>query len=84
MEPTTFFSVLNEAIQQEPIPVLGIIFGITGGVILVLGKSIVGAWMRVRVTEAESALKQDMLDKGMSATDIERVINAGGSRSRKD
>lgn len=34
-------------------------------------------WRRVRVAEMEGALKQQMLDKGMSAAEIEQVMRAG-------
>ena len=33
-------------------------------------------WRRVRVAELEGALKQQMLDKGMSAAEIEQVMRA--------
>jgi hypothetical protein len=38
-------------------------------------------WRRVRVTEAETALKQQMLDRGMPAAEIERVIKASADDS---
>jgi hypothetical protein len=39
--------------------------------------TIVAHWRDVRVSEHLAALKQTMIDKGMSAEDIERVIKAG-------
>jgi hypothetical protein len=33
-------------------------------------------WRKVRIAELEAALKQQMLDKGMSADQIEQVMNA--------
>ena len=43
-------------------------------------------WRLHRRTEIEAALKQDMLDRGMSAEDIERVMRAslGGSANGLD
>jgi hypothetical protein len=39
--------------------------------------SVIGShWRRVRLTELESSLKQQMLDKGLSVEDIERVLKA--------
>jgi hypothetical protein len=35
---------------------------------------------RARQVEIESALKQDMLNRGMSAEDIVRVLNAGHTK----
>jgi hypothetical protein len=34
-------------------------------------------WQKVRVSEHLAALKQSMIERGMSADEIERVINAG-------
>jgi hypothetical protein len=34
-------------------------------------------WYEVRKTQSNNRLKRDMLDRGMSPADIERVINAG-------
>jgi hypothetical protein len=39
--------------------------------------SIFAHWREVRISEHLTALKQTMIDKGMSAEDIERVIKAG-------
>jgi hypothetical protein len=38
--------------------------------------AIVNQWRKVRVAELEAALKQQMLEKGMSAADIEQVLKA--------
>jgi hypothetical protein len=34
-------------------------------------------WRRVRIAEIEGVLKQQMLDKGMTAAEIEQVMRAG-------
>lgn len=60
------------------------VFSIWGFLILVvLGGSIVAAWqaiksaeIKARVKEAELALKQDMIARGMTADEIERVLGA--------
>jgi hypothetical protein len=70
---------IAEAIQRDPIPVLGILIGCTAGVLIVAVASLAKAWSRVRTVEAETALKQDMIARGMSADEIERVIRASGS-----
>ncbi|MBX3441984.1 MAG: hypothetical protein KF774_06235 [Planctomyces sp.] len=38
-----------------------------------------GAWSRSRQAELEASMKMRMVDMGMSAEDIERVLNAGQS-----
>ena len=36
-----------------------------------------GNWRKVRMSEHVNALKQSMIERGMSADEIERVLNAG-------
>ena len=40
-------------------------------------------WRKVRIAEMEGALKQQMLDKGMSAEDIERVLSSSQEPTRR-
>jgi hypothetical protein len=53
--------------------------GLLTGVIL----GIVAMWRSVRITEVEAALKQQMLEKGMSAAEIEQVLRASSERDEK-
>ena len=57
-----------------------LIFG--GWIITSVVGSIMGNWRKVREAEQNAALKQSMIDKGMPAADIERVLNAGGRKSQ--
>ena len=41
-------------------------------------------WSRVREVEAASRLKQKMIDRGFSADEIERVLNAGGDEEASE
>ena len=59
-------------------------FSVVGGLAVAVIAIIGGCWTasrkaeaRTRQVEVEAALKQDMLNRGMSAQDIERVLNAG-------
>jgi len=54
------------------IPILGIIFGTTTSYLA-----------RVRQAELEASLKQDMLQRGMSAEEIKMVIEATSRRKGK-
>lgn len=49
---------------------------IVGGVIALFA-IVLPQWRRVREVEASSRLKQKMIDRGYSADEIERVLNAG-------
>lgn len=39
--------------------------------------SIAHYWWKIRKAEMEAALKQEMIQKGMSAEDIQKVLDAG-------
>ena len=54
------------------IPIFGVVFG-----------TVTGYLTRVRLAEMETRLKQDMLQRGMSAEEIRTVIEATAQRPRK-
>jgi NADH:ubiquinone oxidoreductase subunit 3 (subunit A) len=62
------------------------IFSNTGNIVVVLAMSIpiiavVGYyWSEVLKNRSNNELKKSMLERGMSAQEIEQVINAGGKR----
>lgn len=65
---------------------LGFILGgisIIGGLLCGIIGIIAGTWQKVRRAEIAAALKQDMLNRGMSADDIRTVLEAGSKESRK-
>jgi hypothetical protein len=56
---------------------------VTGGVLCALSAIIMGIWREHRKTEVNAALKQDMLNRGMSADEIRTVLDAGSNASSK-
>ena len=54
-----------------------ILVGLVGAIVVPIAIITTG-WRRVRVAEMELALKQQMLEKGMSATEIEQVMRTLG------
>jgi hypothetical protein len=65
-------------------------FGLAGGLLVGAIAIIAGIWLefrraefRARQAEVEAALKQDMLNRGMSADEIERVLSAGQKKAAK-
>jgi hypothetical protein len=56
---------------------LMVVFIFGGWIITAVTRSITDSWRRVREAEQNAALKQSLVEKGMSAGDIERVLNAG-------
>lgn len=76
---------LSDALGGEPELVLAVILGTAGmatAVLISLGVVIVREWRKVRQMECETSLKQEMLDRGMSAEEIATVISAS-RRSRQ-
>lgn len=49
---------------------------VVGGLLVALFSVVATQWRRARVAEIEASLKQQMLDKGMSAAEIETVMRA--------
>lgn len=72
----SLLEAVGRAVEDNPVPVLGILGGCAAVVIIVVSQGITKAWRGVRTLEAEAALKQEMLDRGMSADEIVRVIAA--------
>jgi hypothetical protein len=66
--------------HSAAIAAITLIFG--GWIITSVVSSIAGNWRKVREAEQTAALKQSMIDKGMSAADIERVLSAGTKKAQ--
>ena len=66
----------------EKMPAILMITFIFGGwVIVAVVRSFTDSWRRVREAEQTAALKQSMVDKGMSADEIERIMKAGSPKT---
>jgi hypothetical protein len=52
------------------------VIAVAGGLLVAIVAIVCGTWHKNRKAEMEIALKQDMLNRGMSAEEIERVIRA--------
>ena len=50
---------------------------LVGGLLLGGISIVAGAWLKIRRAELTAELKQDMLNRGMSADEIRTVIEAG-------
>lgn len=74
---------LVQSLSREPVFVmctfLGAI-GIVAGVSISITMTVAEAWRKVRQTAEDGALKQSMLDRGMSAEEIATVIKATSER----
>jgi len=54
--------------------------GIVAGIVISATMTVSDAWRKVRQGEEDNALKQSMLDRGMSAEEIATVITATSER----
>lgn len=68
----SFFGLDND----ERFVILIIIIACSTGLLLGLAGIIGGVWHSVKHKQIEAELKQDMLDRGMSAEEIEKVVEA--------
>lgn len=71
--------VLSKFDSGELIGLVAVVGGLLCGIIAI----VMGCWLELRRTETSAALKQDMLNRGMSADEIRTVLEAGSRESRK-
>jgi hypothetical protein len=62
--------------SDERFAALAIVVGCATGIIISLGAFVAGAIDKVHRRRVESDLKRDMLDRGMSADEVVKVIEA--------
>ncbi len=67
----------------EFIGLIAVAGGLLCGIICGTSAILTDYWHKNRKAEIEAALKQDMLNRGMSADEIRMVIDAGSKASRK-
>lgn len=67
---------MNNLLSGEGLAVLVIFIAVAGCVVIAMCGIIAHFWQRARQAEIEAALKQDMLNRGMSADEIAKVITA--------
>lgn len=65
--------LMSKIQPQDLIPILAIVA--TFGSFVAIVVAII--WRQVRMANIKAALKQDMLDRGMSAEEIRTVLDAG-------
>lgn len=61
--------------QFKPGEIIGLVAVLIGPLVAIVA-IVMTQWRRVRIAEMDGALKQQMLDKGMTAAEIEQVLNA--------
>ncbi|MBI2823464.1 MAG: hypothetical protein HYX69_02095 [Planctomycetia bacterium] len=74
------WQTIVETLSRDPGILLGAILGslgIVGGTLIAVTAIVSENWRKVRQVEDNNALKQSMLDRGMSADEIATVAAAG-------
>jgi len=74
------FASIGEELVRMPTILFVLIFG--GWTVTAVVQSICGNWRKAKESEHLAVLKQQMLDRGLSVEEIERVANAGRVNSR--
>lgn len=67
----------------NPGEVIGLV-AVAGGLLVGMFAIAMDFWHKIRKAEITAALKRDMLNRGMSAQEIQTVLEAGMKGSRKD
>jgi hypothetical protein len=67
--------VLDRVSPNDVIPLVAITLGVGGSVLIGLTAIIVGNWRKVRDRKIVASLIQDMLDRNMTAGEIEQVMS---------
>lgn len=71
----------RDVFQPSTLPFLVAIVAIGGGILAGIITSILQHFRKLRIAEMESSLKAQMIERGMSAEEIERVLHARQSSS---
>lgn len=74
-----FQGLLSKFDAGELIGLVSVVGGLLCGITAILA----GTWSKVRRTEIAASLKQEMLNRGMSAEEIRTVLEAGSKSCRK-
>jgi hypothetical protein len=71
--------MIESLFAKDPALLIPIIMAICGGLVGIVA-IIANHWHSVRNAEVEAALKQDMLNRGMTVDEIERVVKASNKQ----
>ena len=69
-------SLLDRLGDDQLFVVMLVAIGCGTGIVIALVAIIGGIWNSVRQRQIEAEMKQDMLDRGMTAEEIEKVVKA--------
>jgi hypothetical protein len=67
----------------EPGEFIGLV-AVAGSMLSLIIGILSGTWLKARRADIAAALKQDMLNRGMSADDIRTILEAGSKCAHRD
>ena len=70
----------NSLLQQPD--ALGMLIGLGSMTVIILGVTIAVQWRKAQQARYNAELKERMIERGFTAEEIERVINAGADQRR--
>jgi hypothetical protein len=73
--------MIETLFSKDPALLIPIIMAVCGALVGIVA-IIANQWRNVRSAEVEAALKQDMLTRGLSVDEIERVVRATNKSSK--
>ncbi|MHB0959954.1 MAG: hypothetical protein ACYC6N_23125 [Pirellulaceae bacterium] len=73
--------LLERISPHDIIPVIAITLTLGGGVLIALTAIILGTWRKARDRKIVASLIQDMLDRNMSAAEIQQIMSTWQSLS---
>ncbi len=76
--------LLSKIMPGEIIPLVAITLGISAGIIISLGAIIAGQVRRYRERQIATNLIHDLVERGLSADEIERLVRASAVQSPED
>ncbi len=89
--PQTFPSLLAQTasmferiMPSDILPIIAVTLGVGGGVLIAMTAIILGFWRRARDRKIVASLIQDMLDRNMSAVEIQQIMSTWQSLSDSD
>jgi hypothetical protein len=76
--------MIDRIMPHDIIPIIAITLGVGGSVLIALTAIIVGNWRKARDRKLVASLIQDMLDRNMTAAEIQQVMSGWQAASETD
>lgn len=72
---------MTEIIARDPVPIIVVTLLFGGGALWCIVDAVASNWRKAVTAQAETALKQSMVEQGFSPDEIVRVLTAGRGKA---